>query len=384
MTPIDFQIQSLGGFRQVEIIKEKIINLSQSDLEAGLPPILESNNYHDVFSALGLAVFQNLPPGSDLQRQLPIAHEFFCGDFVFLEFLITNFKSSQKTQTQLRDPQPGPTDRIEKLFQQLRGSMYYGDTEAADDAVTKLCRTTSIFQIFEYIFELGIQDMSFGAKKAITSLQYWQLSSILRHSFTPLLLRSLVRYFCQSLNATPQADRHDVTSWIESESLADQTGDDWIYHLPSRQPDIQNLMHTIVDGPLLVALASVDEVLGKGYHPIWTWSAVFQLAISGCQLSDFKLSKDNTLLGVSSLFKISQLVHNPSLRLKAMFQAVAMVASRKGTCNGKFIYSNENITEFYNELQQKANGVSLTDCLQYYELISGLNNWFKYQSISVL
>ena len=67
-----------------------------------------------------------------------------------------------------------------------------------------------------------------------------------------------------------------------------------------------------------------------------------------------------------------------------MFQAVAMVASRKGTCNGKFIYSNENITEFQNELQQKANGVSLTDCLQYYELISGLNNWFKYQSISVL
>ena len=189
MTPIDFQIQSLGGFRQVEIIKEKIINLSQSDLEAGLPPILESNNYHDVFSALGLAVFQNLPPGSDLQRQLPIAHEFFCGDFVFLEFLITNFKSSQKTQTQLRDPQPGPTDRIEKLFQQLRGAMYLGDTEAADDAVTKLCRTTSIFQIFEYIFELGIQDMSLGAKKAITSVQYWQLSSILQI----LLLRVL---FC--------------------------------------------------------------------------------------------------------------------------------------------------------------------------------------------
>ena len=60
MTPIDFQIRSLGEFRQVEIIKEKIINLSQSDLEAGLPPILESNNYHDVFSALGLAVFQKM------------------------------------------------------------------------------------------------------------------------------------------------------------------------------------------------------------------------------------------------------------------------------------------------------------------------------------
>ena len=73
---------------------------------------------------------------------------------------------TKKTKIQLRDPQPGPTDRIEKLFQQLRGSMYYGDTEAADDAVTKLCRTTSIFQIFEYIFELGIQDMSFGAKKS--------------------------------------------------------------------------------------------------------------------------------------------------------------------------------------------------------------------------
>ena len=72
MTPIDFQIQSLGEFRQVEIIKEKIVNLPQSDLEVGLPPILESNNYHDIFSALGLAVFQNLPPGSDLQRRLPI------------------------------------------------------------------------------------------------------------------------------------------------------------------------------------------------------------------------------------------------------------------------------------------------------------------------
>ncbi len=64
-----------------------------------------------------------------------------------------------------------------------------------------------------------------------------------------------------------------------------------------------------------------------------------------------------------------------------MFQAVAMVASRKGTHNKKLIYSNENITEFYNELHQKANGASLTDCLQFYELISGLNNWFKYQSL---
>ena len=381
MTPIDFQIQSLGEFRQVEIIKEKIVNLPQSDLEVGLPPILESNNYHDIFSALGLAVFQNLPPGSDLQRQLPIAHEFFCGDFVFLEFLVTNFKSNQKTKIQLRDPQPGSTDRIEKLFQQLRGSMYYGDTEAADDAVTKLCRITSIFQIFEYIFELGIQDMSLGAKKAITSVQYWQLSSILRHNCTSLLLRSLVRYFCQSLNRTPQADRHDITSWIESESLANQKGDSWIYHLPSRPPDVRNLMQTIRDGTSLVALARADEALRQGHHPIWIWSAIFQLAIYECQLSGFEHPKDNTLLGVASLFKISQLVHNPSLRLKAMFQAVAMVASRKGTHNKKLIYSNENITEFYNELHQKANGASSTDCLQFYELISGLNNWFKYQSL---
>jgi len=381
MIPINLQIPSSSNVSQIEIISRQIIDLPLESPEIILSPILANNSYHNVFSALGLAALQNLPLGSALPQQLAVVYEFFPGDLDFLEFLIADFKANQTDQIQLRAPQLGPADPTEKSFQQLRGAMYYGDTEAADDAVTKMCRTASVFQIFEYIFELGIQDLSFGAKKSVTTWQYWRLLSILGSGHISLLLRSLARYFCQSLSNTPKTERHDNTCWLESESLANQHSDSWVRHQTSGQSNIRYLGQTIMEESALTALTEVNEALSQGCHPIWIWSIVFQLAKSQCELSGHQLLNDHILLGVASLFEIGQMVQKPPLRLKAMFQAVGLVADQKLSYDEKKTESDGNIIKFYHEIEQRAIEASRADRLRLYEVISGLTSWLKCQNL---
>ncbi len=385
-------------FSQITI--ELIADLSTKKLENTIQPILTAESYHHIFSALSLAAIWHLPPGADLLRQLAVAYRFRSADRAFLISLIECFKAEQTEQAQLRSPQLGPSDSPQKSFQQLRGSMYYGDAEAADDAVTKICRTASMFQVFEFTFELGIQDLSAYAKKAATALQYWKLLQIIGFGHCSPLLRALVRYFCQSATGATRTDRHDNRCWIEGESLANKIPNNWTKNfVSSTTANPYQFIQIMIENEATIAMNEVSKQLMKGHHPWWVWLATFQIAQSPIRIEDTDLRNEDLFLGVSALFEISQTVASPDLRLKAMLQAVGLVSDE---INSQADF-NDNLSrpaiDLYNLLQTRVNqetelsqshntaeripGITYSRCIRYlrlYEVISAVSFWIQCQA----
>ena len=91
-----------------QITIELIADLSAEKLENTIRPLLTTESYHHIFSALSLAAIWHLPPSADLLRQLAVAYRFRSGDHTFLLSLIECFKAEQAEQAQLRLPQLGP------------------------------------------------------------------------------------------------------------------------------------------------------------------------------------------------------------------------------------------------------------------------------------
>lgn len=381
-----------------QITIELIADLSAEKLENTIRPLLTTESYHHIFSALSLAAIWHLPPSADLLRQLAVAYRFRSGDHTFLLSLIECFKAEQAEQAQLRLPQLGPSDPPQKSFQQLRGSMYYGDAEAADDAVTKMCRTTSMFQIFEFTFELGIQDLSAYAKKAATTLQYWKLLQIIGFGYCSPLLRALVRYFCQSETGATRTDRHDNRCWIESEILVNKVPNNWTKNFVSSTTDSQ-FIQIMIENEATIAMSEVSKQLMKGHHPWSVWLAISQIAQSQIRIENKDLRNEDLFLGVSSLFEISQTVASPDLRLKAMLQAVGLVSDK---INSQADFSDNlsrSTIDLYNLLQTRVNqetalsqshntteyipGVTYSRYIRHlrlYEVISAVAFWVQCQT----
>ena len=270
----------------------------------------EKRNPLDVFRMVSLAVVRSLQPGSNFVNLLCVLYR---GDFNSIRQCIDQFKREQKAQCQnpfrLRAAQLGAHDATEKSFRQLRGSMYYGDAEGADDAVTKMYRTSSVCELFGMLFNLAIQDFNHRGRKIVTALQVWKLVQIIGWEYSLPALRSLARFLCD----------HPVNSdcFIESENLVYDVRTDWQLNLLGDVRVCEKLVETLAESGFEVALDFTFKAIEDDIQTELVWKAVLSVAHQ---------AGSNLALPIYALRSLNQLAYDATQQLQILFQSIGFVA----------------------------------------------------------
>lgn len=264
----------------------------------------------DVFRLISLAAVRSLHPGS---KAINLLYTLYRGDFNSIQRCIHQFKGEQEAQGQnpfqLRDAQLGAHDATEKSFQQLRGSMYYGDSEGADDAVTKMYRTSSAFELFGMLFNLAIQDFNHHGRKVITAIQSWKLVQVIGWEYSLPVLRSLARFLCQiPINSD---------CFFESEDLVYEVRGDWQLNLLGNVQDCENLVNILTKSSFETALDSTFKAIEDGTRVDLIWKAVLSIAYQ---------TESNLPLTIYALWALNQLAYDATQQLQILFQSVGFSA----------------------------------------------------------
>ncbi|MEC8840599.1 MAG: hypothetical protein VX432_03315 [Candidatus Poribacteria bacterium] len=291
----------------------------------------EERNPLDVFRIVSLAAVRSLQPGSE---SINLLCALYCGDFNSIWQCIDQFKKEQKAQCQnpfrLREAQSGAHDATEKSFQQLRGSMYYGDAEGADDAVTKMYRTSSAFELFGMLFNLAIQDFNHSGRKVVTVIQIWKLVQVIGWEYSLPVLRSLARFLCQlPINSD---------CFIESENLVYDVREDWQLNFLGDVRDCENLVDILTKSGFETALDGTFKAIKDGTQMDLIWKAVLSVAHQ---------TDSNLFLSLCALRSLNQLAYDSTQQLQILFQSVGFVAEN---CYQNFSYKK---TEWNSALLDK-------------------------------
>jgi len=306
MSPFQFSAEMNLGVSLIEEMPDSDLwNLIQRDWITS-----EKRNPLDVFRMVSLAAVRSLHPGSET---INLLYALYRGDFISIRQCIHQFKREQEAQSQnpfqLRNTQLGANDATEKSFQQLRGSMYYGDAEGADDAVTKMYRTSSAFELFGMLFDLAIQDFNHHGRKVITAIQSWKLVQVIGWEYSLPVLRSLARFFCQL--------PIDSDCFIESENLVYDVRKDWQLNLLGDVRVCENLVDILIQSSFETALDDTFKAIKDGIQTELVWKAVLSVA--------YRMDS-NLSLPIYALRSLNQLAYAAKQQLQVLFQSVGFAA----------------------------------------------------------
>ena len=327
--------------------REKILEVAIERLKAGM-------SYRQLMGGLFLAGIRNIKPrpvGFKFHAVMVVgaAHQLSL-DAVQTDRLIPffwaldNFKASQAQDVKEGDwtldaVKESAVPSASQARQRFVDAMNRWDDEAADLAISGLCRSAGATEVMELVWPFAIRDWQNIGHKAIFAAQAWRTLELIGWEHSEPVLRSLIFGL---LNGGPS---DSALPYDQNRELVTQIREDWAAGQPDPGVTTSLLQSLRQSTPKEAALLVVAH-LNRGVSASTLWDAIL-LAASELLMRQQAIVPLHATTATNSLFYIFRQSGKDSTRLLALLQAASWITLfRDGTRARGGFPDKPNIDEF--------------------------------------
>lgn len=344
--------------------RDRILEEAVAQLKAGLP-------YRQLVGGLFLAGIRNIKPrpvGFKFHAVMVIsaAHQLALdapqADRLLPFFwALDNFKGAQAQDVKegdwtLAPVQESAVPSASQAKQRFIAAMDRWDDEAADVAVTGLCRSAGVAEVMELLWKYGIRDWQNIGHKAIFTAHAFRTLELIGWEHAEPVLRSLVFGLLnggQSESAAPFDHNRELLAKIKG---------NWTANKPDAGATTA-LLQTLRQANWKEAAVGVVEQLNRGVAASSLWDAIL-LAGSELLMRKAAIVTLHATTACNSLFYTFRQSGDESTRLLALLQAASWIAMfRDGARSRDGLPDRPHIDEFAAAEKTPANLESVFDGL---------------------
>jgi hypothetical protein len=261
-------------------------------IEAGIIQLKKGLSYKNLLAGLFLAGIRNIKPrpvGFKFHAVMVINSAHVLGQssavserLLPLLWALDNFKSSQAQDVKEGDWVLAPVDecrlpKVQNAREEFVRAMEVWDPEAADGAISALCRSSGAAQTMEPLWRMAVRDQRNIGHKAIFAAQSWRTLQTIGWEHAEPVLRSLV---FGMLDLQGDTRPRPVGPYEANLELASKIRGDWQIGREDAATT-RALLQVIRQATPEAASAEAVKLLNKGISPGSLWDAA---VLSACEL----------------------------------------------------------------------------------------------------